>query len=149
MTRAIRLQPVTRLICGPIRRHSTFQIVAEKIEMARLLVGGIVEPSTSKWATHNAFVRTRDVTFRTTTHFRMLTAVTVSDTYAMRGMGAAKEWPAARRIFTIVDLMSGFFQIDLHPDSQSLTAVRTFLGLLQYTRLSQGLRSAPVVCGAP
>jgi Reverse transcriptase (RNA-dependent DNA polymerase) len=38
------------------------------------------------------------------------------------------------------------FQIDLDQASREFTAVRVFLGLLQYYRLPQGLKNSPAVC---
>ena len=40
--------------------------------------------------------------------------------------------------FSTMDLQSGFFQAELHPDSKQYTAFTTHVGLYQYTRLPQG-----------
>ena len=37
----------------------------------------------------------------------------------------------------------GYYHVKLDEDSKPLTAVRTVLGLLQYTRLPQGLKNSP------
>ena len=44
--------------------------------------------------------------------------------------------------FSIVDLDRGYHQCELHPDSRSLTAFATPLGVKQYTRLVQGISPA-------
>jgi transposase InsO family protein len=136
----------TKPICEPLRRRSPQELEVERKAMHSLLTSGIMEPSTSPWATHNVFVKKKDGTIRTTTDFRRLNSVTTADAYPMEDMGAAVEWLAEHRIFTVVDLKHGFFQIDLDQASREFTAVRTCLGLLQYCRLPQGLKNSPAVC---
>ena len=142
----IKVPHDTAPICDAMRRRSPAEEETEREAMAKLLEAGIMEPSTSAWASHNVMVRKKDGTFRTTTVFRRLNSVTTADAYPMEDMSAAIEWLAQRRIFTMVDLKQGFFQIDLAVESRPLTAVRTVLGLLQYTRLPQGLKNSPAVC---
>jgi Reverse transcriptase (RNA-dependent DNA polymerase) len=110
-----------------------------------------MEPSNSPWATHNDFVKKETGTIRTTTDVRHFNSVTTADigyayAYPMEDMGAAVEWLGEHRIFTVVDLKHGFFQIDLDQASPEFTAVRTCLGLLQYCRLPQDLKNSPAVC---
>ena len=44
-------------------------------------------------------------------------------------------------IFSMFDAHSGFTQQSLHPNSQKLTAFVTPFGLIEFTRLSMGLRN--------
>lgn len=45
-------------------------------------------------------------------------------------------------MFSVFDLKDGFYQVELHPDSRKCTAIRTVVGLLQYTRLPMGTKNA-------
>ncbi len=48
--------------------------------------------------------------------------------------------------FSKLDLIKGYHNIELHPDSRPLTATLTPLGLRQYHRLPLGLTDAGAVC---
>lgn len=54
------------------------------------------------------------------------------------------DWLVIKRVFSTFDLKDGFSQIELHHSSKAYTAIRTVLGLLQFTRLPQGLKNSPV-----
>ncbi len=53
------------------------------------------------------------------------------------------DWLGSKKIFSTLDLKDGFFQVELAPGSKPCIAIRTVLGLLQYTRLPQGLKPSP------
>ncbi len=53
------------------------------------------------------------------------------------------DWLANKKIFSTFDLKDVFFQVELEDESKPLTVIRTVLGLLQYTRLPQGLKNSP------
>lgn len=48
-------------------------------------------------------------------------------------------------INTILDARAGYFHIPLHPDSREKTAFRGPYGFYQFTRLPQGLATAPAI----
>jgi hypothetical protein len=121
----IRITEGTAPICEPLRRRSPQELDVEREAMQKLPSSGIMEHSTSPWATHNVFVKKKDGRIRTTTDFRRLNSVTMAD--PMEDMGAAIEWLAERKIFTVLDLKHGFFQIGLDAESRAFTAVRTCL----------------------
>jgi Reverse transcriptase (RNA-dependent DNA polymerase) len=80
---------------------------------------------------------------RTTTDFRRLKDMTVSDSYAMEDFKATLNWLSGKNLFSTFDLKDLFFQVMLCPESRPLTAVRTVVGLMQYKRLPQGLKNSP------
>lgn len=104
---------------------------------------GVLEPAISPWAANNVFVRKKDGSIRVTSDFRRLNELTVTDSYPMKNVRETLDWLATRSIFSVFDLKDGFYQVELDPSSKNCTAVRTVLGLLQYTRLPQGFKSAP------
>ncbi len=68
---------------------------------------------------------------------------TVTDSYPMEDVRETLDWLATKKIFSTFDLKDGFFQVELEEYSKPITAIRTVLGLLQYTRLPQGLKNSP------
>ncbi len=89
------------------------------------------------------FVPKKDGGVRVTTDFRGLNNATVTDSYPMENVREVLDWLSSKSIFSTFDLKDGFFQVELAEDSKKQTAVRTVLGLLQYTRLPQGLKNSP------
>ena len=45
--------------------------------------------------------------------------------------------------FSTFDLKDAFYQVELENESKHVTAIRTVIGLLQYTRLPQGTKNSP------
>lgn len=141
----IKLKPGTKPIAHPIRRRSPAERKTEEETMRRLLGMGILEPSESEWASNNVFVPKKDHGTRCTSDFRSLNACTIPDQYPMERVEETVEWLAMKKYFSLFDLKDGFFHVLLHLKSRPLTAIRTVIGLLQYTRLPQGLRNSPAV----
>jgi hypothetical protein len=137
------LKPDAVPACCPIRRRSPAQEDAERAEISKHLRNGILEPSVSPWAAANVFVPKKKGGLRTTTDFRQLNAMTVSDTYPMEDVRTTLDWLSGKKIFSTFDLKDGFFQVVLAEESRPLTAVRTVMGLVQYRRLPQGLKNSP------
>eukprot|EP00171_Calliarthron_tuberculosum_P002219 IDg2219t1 len=139
----IKLKPGTEPICCPPRRRSPKEEELERQCMGRLLEIGVLEQAVSPWAANNVFVPKKDSGTRVTTDFRSLNNVTVTDAYPMEDVRDTIDWLARKRIFSAFDLKDGFYQVELDEESKPLTAVRTVIGLLQYTRLPQGLKNSP------
>lgn len=127
----------------PIRRRSPKEEDTEGQAMEKLIVMGVLEPATSPWAANNVFVRKRDGSIRVTSDFRRLNDLTVTDSYPMEHVRDTLDWLASKSVFSVFDLKDGFYQVMLDPESRACTAIRTVLGLLQYTRLPQGLKNSP------
>ena len=130
-------------VCLPIRRRSPAEERVEREEVAKYVKMGVLEPAISPWAAANVFVPKKDGSKRITTDFRRLNSLTVADTYPMENVRETLDWLSSKRVFSTFDLKDGFFQIPLARESRPLTAVRTVLGLFQYTRLPQGLKNSP------
>ena len=49
------------------------------------------------------------------------------------------------KVFCVIDLTGAYQQLALSPESQELLTINTFFGLFQYTRLSFGVSTAPMI----
>lgn len=46
------------------------------------------------------------------------------------------------KVFSKLDLVAGYHQVELHPDSRYITTFSTHIGLFRYKRLNFGINSA-------
>lgn len=127
----------------PVKRRSPKEEEIEKAAMGRLLKLGVLEPAVSPWAANNVFVRKKDHGIRVTSDFRRLNALTVTESYPMENVRETLDWLATKKVFSTFDIKDGFYNVELAPESRACTAIRTCLGLLQYTRLPMGLKNSP------
>jgi transposase InsO family protein len=143
----IQLKPgITRCFTPP-RKKSILELKCEREQVEKLLAGGVLEPVDERigmeFISESVFVPKRNGTIRTTSDYRKLNANTVTDGYALPDIEEVLNFLGSRTLFTCVDLRSGYFQIPLAYESRRYTCIRTCMGLLQYTRMPQGLKNAP------
>lgn len=139
----IALKADVKPVCEPLRRRSPKEEEVEQAAMEKLVGMGVLEPPVSPWAANNVFVRKKDGGIRVTSDFRRLNDLTITDSYPMENVRDTLDWLATKRVFSIFDLKDGFYQVELDPCSKECTAIRTVLGLLQFTRLPKGLKNSP------
>jgi len=114
VTHKIKLKPEAEPVFLPMRRRSPAEKKTEEDSVRKLLDMGVLEPSVSLWGTSNVFVpkNGKDV-MRTTSDFRRLNDMTVTDVYPIEDMKATLEWLASKNIYSVFDLKDGFYQIVL------------------------------------
>ncbi|EGT39800.1 hypothetical protein CAEBREN_00607 [Caenorhabditis brenneri] len=112
-------------------------------QVNEMLSMDIIEPSTSTFTSPIVLVKKKDGTFRFTTDFRELNAVTVKQIYLIPLISDIVDLASHGKFFTNLDLIQGFFQIPLRKQDRPLTSVSTPNGTFQYKRMPMGL------CGAP
>ncbi|CAD6200279.1 unnamed protein product [Caenorhabditis auriculariae] len=112
-------------------------------QVEELLNQKIIEPSQSLFTSPVVLVRKKDLTWRFTVDYRQLNNVTKKQTYLIPTITDIIDLAVGAKFFTNVDLISGFFQINLREEDRPLTAFTTTHGTWQFTRMAMGL------CGAP
>ncbi|EGT33479.1 hypothetical protein CAEBREN_32143, partial [Caenorhabditis brenneri] len=112
-------------------------------QVNEMLSMDIIEPSTSTFTSPIVLVKKKDGTFRFTTDFRGLNAVTVKQIYLLPLISDIVDLASHGKFFTNLDLIQGFFQIPLRKQDRPLTSFSTPNGTFQYKRMPMGL------CGAP
>ena len=83
------------------------------------------------------------VPLRLCVDYRKLNMVTKPDRYPVPNLVDSVYSLHGVRYFTSLDLVRGYYQLPLSPESLELTAFATSEGLYQFKRLPFGLRSAP------
>ena len=91
---------------------------------------GVVQPSSSPWASPMVIVRKKDGTHRLCVDYRDLNAVTKADTFPLPSIDDLLDQLDKSHYFSTLDLASGYWQIKVHPDSQEKT---TFITPRAYT----------------
>lgn len=97
----------------------------------------------SPWAAHIVFFPKPYGSMRVVTDFRAISYVTETEAYPMEDIYPTLDWFSLKKLLSTFDLKDGFFQVKLDDASTPLTAGRTELVFLQYTRLLPGLKKSP------
>ncbi len=117
------------------------KIVDEEIDS--MLANGIIEPSTSQYASPITLVPKKDGTTRFCVDYRKLNADTVKDQYPLPQIADIFDQLGGSTIFSTIDLKTGYWQIPMHPNDAHKTAFRCHRGLFQFRRMPFGLCNAP------
>ena len=108
-----------------------------------MLNRGIIQPSVSPWASPVVLVKKKDNTDRFCVDFRRLNAVTRKDSYPLPRIDDALDALNGTRYFSTMDLMSGYWQVEMDPESREHTAFTTYGGLYEFLVMPFGLTNAP------
>ena len=115
-----------------------------KEHLKQLLDGSIIRKSKSPWSSNVVLCRKKNNKLRMCVDFRQLNLKTKKDSYALPRTEAILEALAGNRYFTILDMKSGYHQIELHEAHKERTAFTVGpLGFYEYHRMPFGLVNAP------
>lgn len=142
---AIDLQPGAMPIRRPMFRYSPAEKEAMETQVSEMLQKGLIEPSTAPFCAPVLFVRKKDGTLRMCIDYRGLNKITVRNAYPLPRIDDLFDKLQGATTFSSLDLLSGYYQLRLHPDDVPKTAFRTPTGLYQYRVLPMGLTNAPSV----
>ena len=129
----------------PVRR-TPFAVRAEVArQLEEMQSKGVVEPSTSPWASPVVLVRKKDGSLRFCIDYRHLNLVTKPDVFPLPRMDDLLDQLGQSKFFSTLDLASGYWQVKVHPNSREKTAFITHQGLYEFKVMPFGLRNAPAV----
>ena len=74
--------------------------------------------------------------------YRKLNAITRKDAYTIPWIDESLDTLSGSYLFTTLDLLSGYWQVEVHPDGKSKTAVCTPEGLFEFNVMPFGLCNA-------
>lgn len=80
-----------------------------------MLNRGIIQPSTSPWASPIILVKKKDETDRLVVDFGRLKSVTLKDSYPLPRIEDALDAVNGTQYFSYMDLMNGFWQVEMEP----------------------------------
>ena len=120
----------------PYRRQNPEVRRQEQEQLREMLEKEIVWPSCSPWALPVVMVEKKDVTLRFCIDFRKLNNVTVKDAHPLPRIDDILEALKDAKIFSTLDLKSGYWHVPIKEEHKSKTAYRTSSGqLFEFNRL--------------
>lgn len=88
-------------------------------------------------------VRKRDNSVRLCINYRKLNSQTIKDTYALPNLEEVFSVLTGSKWFSVLDLKSGYYQIEMEEADKEKTAFVCPLGFYQFNRMPQGVTNAP------
>jgi hypothetical protein len=114
-----------------------------KIQLNELLDKGYICPNSSPWRCLALFVKKKDQLLRLCVDYRPLNAVTIKNKYHLSRINILFDQLAGAKVFSKVDLCSGYHQIKIRSEDIPKTAFSTRYGMYEYLAMSFGLTNAP------
>ena len=139
----IELLPGTSPISITPYRMSPAELKELKEQLQELLDKGFIRPSVSPWGAPVLFVKKKDGTMRLCIDYRQLNKVTVKNRYPLPRIDDLFDQLHGARIFSKIDLRSGYHQLKVKEVDISKTAFRTRYGHYEFVVMPFGLTNAP------
>lgn len=117
-------------------------------QVAKLLEDGVVRPSESPYNTPIWVVPKKpdsqgNPRWRMVLDFSDLNDVTIGDSYPLPNITEIFDQVGGAKYYTVLDLASGFHQIEMDPKDAHKTAFSTPFGHYEFKRMPFGLKNAP------
>ena len=126
----------------PYRAALTKRQVIEQ-EIDQMLADGVIEPSSSPWASPVTLVPKKDGTWRFCVDYRGLNERTKKDRFPLPHVQDVFDNAGKGRVFSTLDLKSGYWQLPVAAEDQEKTDFICHRGQFSYKRVSFGLAKAP------
>ena len=143
----LHVNPDVPPVAQPVRRtpFSLRDKVKEKIE--ELVAMDIIEPveGLTPWVSPVVVVPKQNDEIRLCVDMRRANEAIIRERYPIPTVDEVLQSLNQSTVFSKLDLKWGYHQLELHPDSRSITTFTTHCGLYQYKRLMFGITSAPEV----
>ena len=105
---------------------------------------GAIRKSNSPWSSSIVLVKKKDGNLQFCIALRKLNARTVKDVYALPRIEETLDYLAGSKWFSMLDLKSGYWQVELDEESKPLTAFTASpLGFYECERMPFGATNAP------
>ncbi|CAF2043665.1 unnamed protein product [Rotaria magnacalcarata] len=139
----IELQPGTKPSnTQPYRLSPSKKAIVDQ-QLEEMLQAGHISPSRSPWAAPIVLSPKKDGSLRFCVDYRKLNANTIRTAYPMPRVDDTLDSLCQAKYISTLDLRSGYWQVELDPDSRDKTAFITHRGLYEFRVMPFGLSNAP------
>jgi hypothetical protein len=138
----IELQSGTTPISRRTYKMTPKELAELKVQPNELLDKGYIHPSSSPWGCPVLFIKKKDQSLRLCIDYRPLNVVTIKNKYPLPRIDILFDQLAGAKVFSKVDLCSGYHQIKISPEDVPKTTFSTRYGLHEYLVMSFGLTNA-------
>nr|GEZ61264.1 hypothetical protein [Tanacetum cinerariifolium] len=132
---------------APIARAPYRLAPAEMQELSTRLQGlsdkGFIRPSSSPWGAPVLFVKKKDGSFRMCIDYRKLNKLTVKNRYLLSRIDDLFDQLQGSRVYSKIDLRSGYHQLKVREEDIPKTAFRNHYGHYEFQVMPFGLTNAP------
>jgi hypothetical protein len=139
----IELLPGTAPISKRSYMMSVEQLKEIKKQLIELQEAGCIHPSSSPWGAPVLFVQKKDGSQRMCVDYRSLNYVTIKNNYPLPCIEDLFDQMRGVRVFSKIDLRSGYHQMKIRPSDIPKTAFSTQYSLYEFTVMSFGLTNPP------
>ncbi|UYV60360.1 K02A2.6-like [Cordylochernes scorpioides] len=132
---------------APIRRMPYRVSPAERRiiqnEVDKMIEADVIQPSESPWASPVVLVKKKDGSWRFCVDYRGLNKITKKDVYPLPRIDDALDCLREARMYSTMDLKTGYWQIEIDEEDREKTAFITPDGLFEFKVMPFGLCNAP------
>jgi hypothetical protein len=127
---AIELQPRTAPISKRPYRMPPAELAELKKQLQELLDKGFICPSTSPWGCLALFLKKKDESLRLCVDYRPLSTVTIKNKYPLPHIDVLFVQLVGAKVFSKIDLRSGYHQIKIRASDIPKTAFLPDMGFM-------------------
>ena len=117
------------------------QVMLEEVDY--LLKNGLATPSKYPWASPCLLVPKEGGSMHFRTDYRKVNTVTVKDSYPLPRVDDVIDAIGNAKFVTKIDLLKGYYQVELSNNATEISAFITPFGLYEYTVMPFGMCNAP------
>lgn len=118
-------------------------VAAVRKHLQELLDAGVIRESESPFSSPIVVVRKKNGSVRLCIDYRKLNLQTIKDAYALPKLEDTFSALSGSQWFSVLDLKSGYYQIEVEETDKPKTAFVCPLGFFEFNRMPQGVTNAP------
>ena len=139
----IELHPGTSPISMTPHKMAPVELQELRVQLKELLDKGFIRTSTSPWGAPVLFAKKKDKTLRLCIDYRQLNRVTIKNRYPLPRIDDLIDQLRGVRVYSKIDLHTGYHQLRVGDTDIPKTAFRTRYGHFEFTVMPFGFTNAP------